>query len=119
MANEVNDCIFCKIIKGEIPAEKTYEDDNFMAFLDIKPKAEGHTIIIPKNHFRNLLDMPTTLGNEMLEAIKKVSLDLIKQKKATGFNLIVNNEPSAGQIVFHAHLHIIPRDNNDRLKMLV
>jgi histidine triad (HIT) family protein len=113
------DCIFCKIIKGEIPAEKTYEDDNFIAFLDIKPKAEGHTIIIPKNHFRNLLDMPTSLGNEMLEAIKKVSLDLIKQKKATGFNLIVNNEPTAGQIVFHAHIHILPRKKDDKLKMLV
>ena len=84
MANEdkrVNDCIFCKIIKGEIPTEKTYEDDNFIAFLDIKPKAEGHTIIISKNHFRNLLDMPSSLGNEMLEAVKKVSLDLIKQGK--------------------------------------
>lgn len=114
-----NDCIFCKIVRGEIPAEKIYEDDNFIAFLDIKPKAEGHTIIISKNHFRNLLDMPSTLGNEMLEAIKKVSLDLIKQKKATGFNLIVNNEPSAGQVIFHTHCHIIPRKKDDGLKMLV
>ena len=113
------DCIFCKIVNGEIPTKKTYEDNNFIAFLDIKPKADGHTIIISKNHFRNLLDMPTTLGNEMLEAIKKVSLDLIKQKKGTGFNLIVNNESAAGQVIFHTHIHIIPRKKDDGLRCLV
>ncbi|MFA5259385.1 MAG: HIT domain-containing protein [Candidatus Pacearchaeota archaeon] len=116
---EDNDCIFCKIISGEIPAEKTYEDDNFIAFLDAKPKAVGHTILVSKNHFRNLLDMPASLGNEMLEGIKKVSLDLIKQKKAEGFNVIVNNEPVAGQVIFHAHIHIIPRKKDDGLKPLI
>lgn len=114
-----SDCIFCKIARGEIPAKKTYEDDNFIAFLDIHPKAEGHTILIPRKHFRNLLDMPTTIGNEILDAIKNIALDLIKQGKAEGFNLIMNNEPAAGQVVFHAHLHIIPRKKNDGLSMLV
>lgn len=114
-----SDCIFCKIIKGEIPSKKTYEDDNFIAFLDINPKTEGHTIIATKNHFRNLLDMPTTLGNELLEAIKNVSLNLIKEKKAEGFNLITNNEPAAGQVVFHFHCHVIPRKKDDGLKSIV
>lgn len=116
---EEKDCIFCKIVNGEIPSEKTYEDDNFIAFLDINPKAEGHTVIVSKKHFRNLLDMPTTLGNEMLDAVKNVALDLIKNGNAEGFNLVVNNEPAAGQIVFHAHCHILPRKKDDGLKMLV
>ena len=116
---EEKECLFCKIVKGEIPATKTYEDDNFIGFLDISPKSEGHTVIIPKNHFRNLLDMPASLGNEMLEAVKKVALELIKNGKAEGFNLIVNNEPSSGQVVFHAHLHVIPRKKDDGLKILV
>mgnify|MGYP003981289319 CR=1 FL=1 len=111
-------CIFCKIIKGEVPSKKTYEDDNFIAILNNNPKTENHTLLIPKKHFRNLLDMPSTLGNEHLEAIKKVSLNLIKENKAEGINLITNNEPSAGQIIFHAHTHIIPRKKNDNLKII-
>ncbi|MEK6860090.1 MAG: HIT family protein [Nanoarchaeota archaeon] len=118
MEDEKN-CIFCKIARGEIPCSKVYEDDNFIAILDVHPKAEGHTLIIPKKHFRNLLDMPASLGNEMLEAVKNVALDLIKQKKCEGFNLIINNEPAAGQVVFHAHIHILPRKKGDGLRMLV
>lgn len=117
MANE--DCIFCKIVSGKIPAKKTYEGDNFIGFLDINPKAEGHTVIIPKKHFRNLLDMPASLGCELVDAIKVVALDLIKQKKADGFNIIMNNEAAAGQVVFHAHAHVIPRKDNDGLRGLV
>jgi histidine triad (HIT) family protein len=119
MKQEEKECIFCKIVRGEIKSDIVYSDDNFIAFLDINPKAEGHTVIVSKKHFRNLLDMPTTLGNEMLEVVKNVSLDLIKQGKAEGFNLVVNNEPVAGQIVFHAHIHILPRKKDDGLKMLV
>ena len=126
---EDKDCIFCKIVKGEIPSTKTYEDDNFIGILDIHPKAEGHTVIIPKKHFRNLLDMPASLGNEMLEAIKEVGLSLIKDGKVnagslssdnevSGFNVIINNEPAAGQVVFHAHIHVIPRKTGDGLKSM-
>ena len=109
------ECIFCKIIRGEINSEKVYEDENFLGILDTSPKAEGHTLIIPKKHFRNLLDLPVSLGNELLEAIKKVSLKLVKEGKADGFNVISNNEKVAGQLVFHLHIHIIPRKKEDGL----
>ncbi len=116
---EDKDCIFCKIIRGEILSEKVYEDDNFIGILDIHPKAEGHTLIIPKKHFGNLLDMPSTLSCELMDAVKSVALNLIKNKKAEGFNLIVNNGETAGQVVHHAHLHIIPRKAGDGLKSMV
>jgi len=115
---ETNDCIFCKIIKNEIEATKTYEDENFIGILDVNPRAEGHTLIIPKKHFRNLLDMPDTLGNELLRAIKKVSLKLIDEGKAEGINVLSNNEPEANQLVFHTHIHIIPRKKDDGLKTI-
>ena len=110
-------CIFCKITSGEIPAEKVYEDDNFIGILDVNPKAEGHTLIIPKKHFKTLLDMPSSLGNELLDAIKKIGLDLIEKRKAEGFNLVVNNFEPAGQVVAHAHIHIIPRKTNDDVRL--
>jgi len=113
-----NDCVFCKIVKGEIPCTKTYENDNFIGILDINPKAEGHSVIIPKKHFRTIVDMPASLGNELLEAIKKVGLELIKDSKGEGFNVIVNNEPVAGQVVMHAHVHVIPRKEGDGLKSM-
>lgn len=117
MAND--DCIFCKIVKGEIPCTKVYEDDSFIGILDVKPKAEGHTLIISKKHYRNLLDMPSTLGNEIFSIAKEIALKLIKEGKGEGFNLIVNNESSAGQVVMHTHLHIIPRKTGDGLKGIV
>ncbi|MBR9705016.1 HIT family protein [Candidatus Pacearchaeota archaeon] len=112
---EDKECIFCKIVKGEMPCEKVYEDDNFIGILEIKPQANGHTLLIPKKHFRNLFDMPSTLGNELIGAMKEVSLKLIKDKKAEGVKIIINNESAAGQIVFHLHSHIIPRNEGDGL----
>jgi histidine triad (HIT) family protein len=113
------DCIFCKIVKGEIPCDKVYEDDNFIGFLDIKPKASGHTLIIPKKHYKTLLDMPSTMGVEMVDAIKEVALNLIREKKAEGYNIIVNGDKAGGQLVMHLHVHIIPRKDGDGLKSLV
>ena len=115
----MEDCIFCKIVRGEIPAEKVYEDDNFIGILDANPKAEGHTLIIPKKHFKTLLDMPNSLGNEMTEGVKKISLKLIEDGKAEGFNLVANNFEVAGQIVPHVHFHIIPRKKSDGLNVIV
>ena len=107
-------CIFCKIV-NDVNSKKVYDDENFIGILDIHPRADGHTIIISKKHFRNLLDLPVSLGNELLEAIKKISLKLIKDKKAEGINVISNNEKIAGQLVFHTHVHIIPRKKGDGL----
>lgn len=114
-----NNCIFCKIVHGEISSQNVYDDENFIGILDVNPKAEGHTLIISKKHFRNLLDMPVSLGSELLEAIKIVSLKLIRDKKAEGINVISNNENVAGQVVFHTHVHIIPRKKGDGLKSIV
>ncbi len=114
-----DDCIFCKIVKGEIESEKIYEDDNFFAILDVNPKAEGHTLIISKQHYKNILDVPTSLGGEILDAIKKIGLKLIKDKKGEGFNVCVNMGEVAGQTVHHFHAHIIPRNSGDGLSGVV
>lgn len=111
-------CIFCKIIKKEIKAEKTAETNNFIAILDAHPRAKGHTLIIPKKHFVTLLDIPTTLGQEMLQITKQVSFQLLEKKLGDGFNIVMNNLEPAGQIVKHAHIHIIPRKENDGLRMI-
>jgi len=112
------DCIFCKIVKGEIKSEIVYSDDNFIGILDINPKALGHTLIISKNHFKTILEVPSTLGTELLGAIKEVGLKLIKDKKGEGFNIIINNGEAAGMVVNHFHVHIIPRKTGDGLKGL-
>lgn len=116
---EDKNCVFCKIAKGEIKSEKVEESNNFFAILDIKPKSEGHTLVIPKKHFGTLLDVPNSLGNELLEITKKVASKLLDDKKGDGFNVIMNNLSCAGQIVMHAHLHIIPRKEGDGLKGIV
>ncbi|PIN78000.1 HIT family protein [Candidatus Woesearchaeota archaeon CG10_big_fil_rev_8_21_14_0_10_34_12] len=113
------ECIFCRIVRGEIKAQIVDEDDNFIAFLDSNPVADGHTLIVPKKHCKTILDLPDSLGNELLGFIKKVSLKLVKAGKAEGFNIIMNNFSEAGQVVMHAHMHIIPRKEGDGLKAFV
>ncbi len=109
----MNDCLFCKISAGEIPSTKIYEDDTVYAFLDITPINRGHTLVIPKKHFRNALAMSE---DEFADLNKKV-LFLAKKIKealnADGINISYNNEPAAGQVIFHTHAHIIPRFKND------
>lgn len=113
----MNDCIFCKIISGEIPSHKIYEDDWTLAFLDIAPSSVGHSLVIPKDHFENIYTLPDeTLARLSLTA-KKVSVALKHSLECDGVNLIMNNEKSAGQIIFHSHIHIIPRKENDGLKL--
>lgn len=111
------DCIFCKIVNKNVPCEFVYEDENFVGFLDTNPKAEGHTLIVPKRHYKTLLDLPNSLGNELQEAIKKIGLKLISGKKAEGFNVLVNVGEVADQIVHHLHIHIIPRNDGDAVKI--
>lgn len=107
------DCIFCKIAKKEVSAEIIFEGNNFIAFKDTHPKVPGHLLVIPKKHFVTLLDIPNKLGNEMLEFIKKVSSKLMDDKLGDGFNLVMNNLEVAGQLVMHAHIHILPRKEGD------
>ena len=115
---ENKNCIFCKIIKKEIPAEFIEETNSFIAVLDAHPKAEGHALIIPKKHFVTLLDIPNKLAEEMLQITKRVSSKILDSKQGDGFNIIMNNLAPAGQAVMHAHLHIIPRKESDGLRMI-
>lgn len=110
------ECIFCKIVKGEIPANKVYEDDNSLAFLDIRPNNHGHTLVIPKDHFENIYTLPDETLAHLSLATKKVAIAVKNGMEADGINLIMNNEEAAGQIIFHAHIHIIPRTENDGFK---
>ncbi|MEA2112992.1 MAG: HIT family protein [Patescibacteria group bacterium] len=112
----MNDCLFCKIVSGEIPCHKVYEDKNFLAFLDINPANLGHTLIIPKKHSKNILEMDDELSKEMIIIIKKISKKIKTSLKSDGINILMNNEAGAGQIIFHTHVHIIPRFLDDGLK---
>ena len=106
-------CIFCKIIKNELPSCKIYEDNDFISFLDIAPVNKGHALVIPKKHCENLLDFPEELETQFIEVAKKVATAVTKATNADGFNLSLNNGEAAGQVVFHAHFHIIPRFKGD------
>ena len=92
------DCIFCKIIAGEIPSSTIYEDDQVVAFLDISQVTPGHTLVVPKQHFRNLLEMDAGIARKVMKATG-----------AAGMNILNNNEEIAGQTVFHTHVHLAPR----------
>ena len=113
----MDDCIFCKIIKGEIPCHKVYEDSEFLAFLDISPVKPGHTLVIPKEHFENFSETSNEVLAKMMAVIDKVSKAIIKAADAKGFNLMLNNGKVAGQIIDHTHFHIIPRYDGDGLQL--
>ena len=112
----MNECIFCKIIKGEIPADKIYENEKFLAFLDIKPNNPGHTLVVPKDHSENLYKMPDETLSAIAPLIKKIAVAVKNATNADGINIGMNNESPAGQIVPHVHFHIIPRFTNDGLR---
>lgn len=111
------DCIFCKIISGDLPADKIYEDDVCMAFEALHQVSPGHALIIPKKHSQDILDAKTTEGIEILSAVQKIGTGIMKGLNAQGFNIGVNTKSAAGQVVFHTHIHLIPRYENDKLKM--
>ena len=108
-------CIFCKIIRGEIPCSKIFENDRVLAFLDIGPAARGHALVVVKAHAATLSDVPETSGNALLSALQKVGRAVMEECGATGFNCVQNNFPSAGQVVPHVHWHVIPRFDEDEL----
>lgn len=113
------DCIFCMISQETLPSCKVYEDSDFLAFMDIAPISVGHTLIIPKAHCRNALDTPPETAAGFYPVIVKVANAVKKAYNADGINIMQFNEPAAGQEVFHSHVHIIPRYNNDGLGIKV
>jgi histidine triad (HIT) family protein len=114
----MNSCIFCKIVRKEIPTEIVLESDSFIAFYDVKPKVKGHLLVVPKQHWVTLLDIPDTYGKELLTFTKKAAGFLLDKKYGDAFNLVMNNLVPAGQVVMHAHLHLIPRKEGDGLRMI-
>lgn len=113
----MDNCLFCKIVKGDIPCYKIYEDDFVLAFLDIACDAEGHTLVVPKKHFENMLDADETYLNSVLSACKKISKHYVENCGFEGVNIVNNSGEVAGQTVMHLHFHIIPRKNNDKLNV--
>ena len=114
----VSDCIFCKIVAGEIPASKVYEDDHFLAFLDISQVTPGHTLVIPKKHARNLLEMTPYETADLFNIVSRVTKKVESATQPQGMNIISNMEEIAGQSVFHTHVHILPRySQEDDLKI--
>lgn len=110
-------CIFCKIVKGEIPSKKIYEDANVISFLDIAPANKGHCLVVPKNHYETMLDTPDVELELTIKKTKEIARAMSSALGNQGFNLVANNKKEAGQIVPHLHFHIIPRFANDRIKL--
>ena len=110
-----NNCIFCAIGAGEIPSFKIYEDDTALAYLDINPFTEGHTLVIPKAHTTGLLDTDDATLAAILARVKKVAAHIKATLPCDGFNILQNNGEAAGQTVHHIHFHIIPRRTGDPL----
>jgi len=108
-------CVFCKIIAGEIPAYKVYEDEKVLSFLDISPINPGHTLVIPKNHYANLSDIPETGLSDLILRVKKVAALLTEKLNFSDYTISENNGALAGQSVTHFHFHIIPRFADDKL----
>jgi len=111
-----NKCIFCRIAAGEVACRKIYEDEKFLAFLDINPRRRGHSIVIPKLHVKTLLELPQESTGEYLEVIQAVARHITGALEAEGFNMGSNNGEAAGQVVPHLHTHIIPRFAGEKTK---
>lgn len=109
----MTDCLFCKIIRSEIPAAKVYEDDATFAFLDLKPVNPGHTLVIPKAHAAGIIDAPDETLAAVMGTVKKIAPGILAAVGADAFNLGVNEGAVAGQLVPHLHIHIMPRFPND------
>jgi len=117
MVPKNSDCIFCKIVDGVIPCAKVYESETCLAFLDIAPVHAGHTLVLPKGHYPTLMDIPSSLGGDLTEALSKIGRAVMEATGADGLNLMQNNYEAAGQLVHHAHFHLIPRFSNDGLTL--
>ena len=108
-----DDCIFCKIAAGEIPSKTIYEDEKYRVILDLGPATRGHALILPKNHYANLFELPEEDAKEVICLAKKMATIMKDKLGCDGFKLVQNNGEAAGQTVFHFHMHLIPRYEND------
>ena len=106
-------CIFCKMVAGEIPVAKVYEDQVVLSFLDIGPVSDGHALVIPKQHFEKLHDCPPELLGQVASRLGKIAKAVVAAVNSQGYNLLCNNGRAAGQLVEHLHFHIIPRNSGD------
>lgn len=107
------ECIFCKIAAGEIPSKTIYEDEQFRVIMDISPATKGHALILPKEHYANLYEIPEEVAADAMKLAKKLAKKMTDALQCDGFNIIQNNGEVAGQTVFHFHMHLIPRYKND------
>ena len=110
-----DDCLFCKMVAGRIPVTKIYEDDVVLVFLDIGPISDGHTLVIPKQHFEKLHDCPPELLGRVGSQLGKIAGAVTAAMNSDGYNVLCNNGRAAGQLVEHLHFHIIPRNTGDGL----
>lgn len=110
-------CIFCKIANGEIPSKTLYEDDKFRVILDLGPASKGHALILPKEHYADLYELPEETAGEVMKLAKKMTAQMTQRLGCEGFNLVQNNGELAGQTVFHFHMHLIPRYRDDGQKI--
>ncbi len=113
----MSDCIFCKIVSGEIPSHKVYEDEHVFACLDHTPVSRGHTLVMPKKHVKNIFDAGVDTWGATMEAVRALAPKVRNAVDADGINIHINNESAAGQVVMHSHIHIIPRFENDGLEL--
>ena len=112
------DCIFCKLANGDIPTNSIYEDEDFNVILDAGPATKGHALIIPKEHYKNIYELPEDLTAKAFVLAKKLAIKMTDRLGADGFNIVQNNNEVAGQSVFHFHIHLIPRYEGDGQNIL-
>lgn len=108
-------CIFCKIIAGQVPCQKVFENEHVLAFLDINPLADGHTVVVPRHHADSLGTLPPDWAAELGRTLGRIATTVVGAVGATGYNVLQNNGRIAGQIVPHVHFHIVPRREGDGL----
>lgn len=108
-----DNCIFCKIAAGEIPSKTLYEDEQFRVILDLGPAAKGHALILPKEHYENIYEIPDETVADAMKLAKKMAGIMTEKLNCDGFNIVQNNGVVAGQTVFHFHMHLIPRYKGD------
>jgi len=109
------DCIFCLLANGDIPTAKVYEDEDVTVILDAGPASKGHALVLPKDHYKNITEVPQDIAGKMISVAAKVGQAQMKALGADGFNVVINTNEAAGQTVFHCHVHIIPRYIGDHM----